>query len=117
MQKKIFTLILVVTIGVLVGVAVVKKQAREPLLREILQRQQTLLQTQTRIERRMDTEEDEDNIIGTEDSRIIQKLQGLENRLAALEVQLKGPRQARGNAGGARQAPQPEDPQKYIISR
>ena len=42
MQKKIVTLILVVTIGILVGVAVVKKQEREPQLRDILQRQQAV---------------------------------------------------------------------------
>lgn len=113
MQKRIFTLALVVIIGVLVGVAVVKKQVREPLLREILQRQQALLQTQTRMEKKISTEED---IAGTGHPQIAQKLQGLVDRITALEAQVKGLQQAGGNAAGARKAPPPEDPTKiYTI--
>lgn len=111
MQKKIFTLILVVTIGVLVGVAVVKKQAREPLLREILQRQQVLLQAQTRVERKISSGE---ALVGAEDLVSTKKLKILEGRIVSLENQIKS-LQAVVKAGGnarARQAPPPEDPSK-----
>lgn len=109
MQKKIFTLVLVVIIGVLAGVAVVKEQAREPLLREILQRQQKVLQAQTRMENKIESGV---GVVGTGDSRDTQRLQKLENRIIVLETQLKtlqeGGKLAGGNAG-ARQGPPPED--------
>jgi protein-disulfide isomerase len=104
MQKKIITLILVVTIGVLVGVTVVKKQAREPLLRGILKSQQIILQTQSRIEKKLDGEKG--NVFSGGSSQVMQKISGLEKRLAALEVQLKDLKKAGGNV---RQAPPPED--------
>ena len=106
MDKKIFTLALVAIIGILLGVGVVKKQTREPILREILQKQQILLQSQMRIENKVSGEE---GAIGMGDSRIAQKLQGLENRIAALETQLKGLPQAPNKARDAYEGPPPED--------
>ncbi|MCK5083305.1 MAG: thioredoxin domain-containing protein [Candidatus Omnitrophica bacterium] len=116
MQKKVFTLVLVVTIGVLTGVAVVKKQTREPLLREILKGQQILLLAQTGIERKLGS--DADRVV--EDLVSTKRFKGLEDRIASLKNQIKSLQEAVKKAGrntaGTRQAPPPEDPSKiYTI--
>jgi len=109
MEKKIFTMVVVVAIGVLVGVTIVTKQAREPLLRELLKRQNTMLQAQNRIEKNLTSPAAGDNRIGA----LLQKQQVLEARLTALETKIKGlegtVQQAKGSGGNVRQAPPPED--------
>ncbi|MBN1870109.1 MAG: thioredoxin domain-containing protein [Candidatus Omnitrophica bacterium] len=109
MQKSIFTLVLVVIIGILLGVAVVKKQAREPLLREILVGQQILLQNQMKMEKRLDRE----GLAEGGGFRVVQNLQELETRITTLESQIKGLQevvnQVKDNAGSARQLPPAED--------
>ena len=104
MQKRIFTLILVVIIGILTGVAVVKKQARDPLLREILNRQQKILQGQARVERKIENQGDVGEM---GDSSMAQRLQKLENRIVVLETQIKALQGAGGGGimDAARQAP------------
>lgn len=114
MQKRIFTLILVAIVGILAGLAVVKKQVREPLLREIIRNQRVLLQSQAKIEKKIN---EENAIVEAKDSPTMVKLQDLETRLAALETQVKGLQEvAKARPGNVPQGPPPEDPNKvYTI--
>lgn len=112
MQNKIFTLILVVIIGVLVGVGVVTKQAREPLLRELLRQQSAVVQTVARVEKTLN------NIIAEDDDDDA-KADGQDNnnlaaRVAVLERQVKNFQNLLQEAGGGAgnlpsQAPPAED--------
>ena len=114
MEKRVFIMILVVIIGVLAGVNIVTRQAREPLLRSLLERQSIMLANQSRIERELNSRQ---NIGGGDNqtANLLQKQQNLETRIAALEAQLKGLQglaqqaQAAGVGGNAPQMPPPED--------
>ena len=53
MEKNFFTLILVVAVGVLLGVGIISKQAREPLLRQIAQQQANIVKTQETIQEKL----------------------------------------------------------------
>jgi protein-disulfide isomerase len=115
MEKRVFLMILVVIIGVLLGVSIVTKQAREPLLREIIQRQGTMFEIQNRIERGLNSRQ---GFVGSGDTQVaalLQKQQELEARVTTLEATLQGvqgfARQAQAQGGGEdfRQAPPPED--------
>ena len=50
MEKKFFTLFLVVVVGILAGVMIISKQARDPLLQRIMKQQAQMLKSQRRIE-------------------------------------------------------------------
>ncbi len=113
MQKRIFTLILVVVIGIFAGVSIVKKQAREPVLRELLKNQNIILQAQRRLEKKLTSGEDITGALVLQDSTAARRLENIEKRLSALEADWKGLqgglKQAKGSAGNTRQAPPPED--------
>jgi protein-disulfide isomerase len=113
MQKRILTLILVVIIGILAGVGIVRKQAREPLLRELLKGQDIILQAQRRLEAKLGSSEGATGSPALQDTAIAQRLQDAENRLSVLEANWKGLQgnlnQINANAGAARQAPPAED--------
>jgi len=113
MQKRIFTLILVVIIGIFAGVSIVKKQAREPLLRELLKGQNIILQAQRKLEKQIMSGENMADAPAPQNSDVSRRLQDIEGRLAILESSWnglqEGLKQAAANAGNARQAPPPED--------
>jgi protein-disulfide isomerase len=94
MERKYFTLILVVVVGVLLGVGVVSKQAKDPLFRQIVQQQSDILKSQQKVEQQL---------VGTEgdpvggSARVLQ----LEQRVALLETQLKMITGGLQQAGGA----------------
>jgi len=105
MEKRIFTLILVVVIGVLVGVGIVTKQGRESLLHDVLERQNAMFEVQKSLEK---------NIASGEDSGVavlVQKQNAMEIRIAALEAKitsLQGVIQQKGSGGNVG-GPPPED--------
>ncbi len=107
MNNKIFTIVLIIIIGILLG-GIVSKQAKDSLLRDLLTKQTEMLSTQKRIESKLTG-----SSAGNGDlSEILGKQQDLERRLSALENQwkgyqqvLKGP-QAKGSPG---QIPPQED--------
>lgn len=116
MGKRIFTLVLVVVVGVLAGVGIVAKQAREPLMRELLRQQATLIQSQRRIEKmitsEIESEENFDEAGGDRIPAVLQRQRDLEARVETLEAQMKGfqavLKPSKGSGGDVRQAP-PED--------
>jgi len=129
MGKRILTLVLVVAAGVFAGVSIVGRQAEAPLLRELLNRQNTLLEKQNKMERVVVAAIKE---LGEEDyeygrrgdgrrlGTLSDKQEMLENRLTALESQLKSLtatlKQVKGNLGNVPQAPPQEDLSKvYTI--
>jgi len=115
MEKRFFTLVLVVALGVLVGIGIVSKQTREPMLRSLSEQQQQILKVQNRIEQKLSASQSQAAQMpsSVDQSGLSGKVQALEQRLAMLEGQMKGIQtliqQAKGNAGQQRQAPPPED--------
>lgn len=86
MGKRIFILVLVVAVGVLLGLNIVSKQARDPLLRELLNRQAAILQTQKNIEKALASKHE----AGSPAVDGSQRQKTLEDRIAALESKLEG---------------------------
>ncbi len=110
MEKRIFTLILVVVIAILVGVGIVTKQTREPILREIMKKQDIIISGQGRNQGDLNPGK------GTSDSQIANlnlRQRNLELRLSAIENKLSGlfngGPQPGGSGGNVRQAPPAED--------
>ena len=74
MENKTFTIFLIVILGIILAAGIVAKQSREPLLRDMVSKQTQILEAQMRMEKSVGPS---------------QKIQDLENRLAALEAKLK----------------------------
>lgn len=85
MGKRIFILVLAVAVGVLLGLNIVSKQARDPLLRELLNRQAAILQTQKNIEKALASKHE----AGSPVVDGSQRQKTLEDRIAALESKLE----------------------------
>ena len=87
MEKRIFTLVLVVVLGVVIGVGVVSKQMKDPVLRELLKQQVAMLNAQQRIETKLSQERG--GMDAGSSALLLQKYQALEQRIASLESQLR----------------------------
>jgi len=111
MEKRIFILILVVVVGVMVGVSIVSKQAKDPFLREVLEQQTSMLRTQKQIVKMIKNEYDGD---GDNNDGSGSKIKQLEARVASLEAQLKGIqdifKQVKAQGGNTAPTPQPSEP-------
>jgi protein-disulfide isomerase len=110
MEKRIFTLIFVVIIGVLVGVGIVSKEGRESLLHDVLEQQNAMLAAQKRFEKSLTSGEAVNQSSGI--SALLQKQIAMEGRIVALEEKFTGLQDAikqAVNGGDARQGPPPED--------
>jgi len=110
MEKRIFTIILVVIIGILVGVSVVSKQGRESLLHDVLERQNAMFEIQKSLEKKIIS--GGGAIQGSGITALLQKQNTMEIRIAALEAKitnLQGNRQQKGSGGNVGQGPPPED--------
>lgn len=107
MEKRIFTLILVVVLGVVIGVGVVSKQMKDPLLRQLLKQQVEMINAQQRMEKHL-TDNPAPFEIGPS-AQFMQKYQVLEQRLAALESQLKNLQAGNAAQPQVPPGPPPED--------
>lgn len=110
MEKRIFTLILVVVIGVLVGVGIVTKQGRESLLHDVLDRQTAMFEVQKSFEKNINSREGSGQGSGV--AAILLKQNAMEVRIAALETKitsLQGALKQKGSGGNVGQGPPPED--------
>ena len=106
MEKRIFTLILVVALGVVIGVGIVSKQMKDPLLRELLKKQVEMLGAQQRMEQKLTSG---GSVEAGSSGQFLQKYQALEQRVAALEAQLTAFQQAGAAAPQPPPGPPPED--------
>ena len=106
MEKRIFTLILVVALGVVIGVGIVSKQMKDPLLRELLKKQVEMLGAQQRMEQKLTSG---GSVEAGSSGQFLQKYQALEQRVAALEAQLTAFQQAGAAASQPPPGPPPED--------
>lgn len=88
MEKRIFTLVLVVVLGVVIGVGVVSKQMKDPVLRELLKQQREMLNAQQRIETKL-SQGGGGADAGSSAALFLQKYQALEQRVASLESRLQ----------------------------
>jgi protein-disulfide isomerase len=107
MERRIFTMILVVIVGVLAGVGIVSKQARDPLLRQLLQNQNDMIKWQNKVEDKIVPAQNLEAVESSRISNLIQTQQSLETRIAALEATVNRLQQAGGNVPPA--GPPPED--------
>jgi len=110
MEKRIFTLILVVVIGVLVGVGIVSKQGRESLLHDVLKGQNAMFKAQKNLAKNITS--GGGAIQGSSVAVLVQKLSAMEIRITALEAKitsLQGARQQKGSGGNVGQGPPPEN--------
>ena len=87
MENRIFTPILVVALGVAIGVGIVTKQMKDPVLRELLKRQVEILSAQQRIETKLS--QGGGGMDAGSSALLLQKYQALEQRIASLESQLR----------------------------
>ncbi|HBR14087.1 MAG TPA: hypothetical protein DD723_00890 [Candidatus Omnitrophica bacterium] len=121
MGRRIFTLVFVAALGILLGVGIVSKQARDPLVKELIEQQTLILQGQKRLEQKL--EEKGLPARGEGDVNVAQLLlrqQVLEGRIAVLESQWKDLEKALKGVGEDRReqaGPPSEDYSKiYDIS-
>ncbi|MCD4780200.1 MAG: thioredoxin domain-containing protein [Candidatus Omnitrophica bacterium] len=111
MDNRLFTLVIVAVLAIMIGLGVVSKQTREPMLREILKQQAMMLKNH---EVFLSQAEEDANSSALRDELQTLKLtqQAFEQRITALEMQFKqfqaGGRPA---AAQARQQP-PQRPQE-----
>lgn len=109
MTKRIVSFVLVATVGVIAGVIIVKKQLRDPLIEELVSKQEAILSGQGRIEENL-LPASGGNVAGTTQlTALLQKQQTLETRVAVLEGQVAGFQKMVDQAKAARQAPPQED--------
>lgn len=111
MERKFFTLFLVVALGVLLGVGIVSKKTKDPLFRQLIQQQSEILKSQERIEKQLSGSP------SGVDSGISSRQQQLEQRIALLEAQLKLLAGGNVNMPGAVQRPQPQMPPQEDLSK
>jgi len=102
-------MIVVAALAVSLGIGIVSRQAREPILRELLKQQTALLKGQIRIQSELGKKQVGSVAYSGDVSRIKQ----LEDRVSLLESQLKGIqnffKQYQAAAGGPQGGPPPED--------
>ncbi|MBI5149721.1 MAG: thioredoxin domain-containing protein [Candidatus Omnitrophica bacterium] len=107
MENRFFTLALAATLAVVVSVGIVSKQTKDPLLRNLLKQQADILGAQQRLEKHLTTGQQPSFEIGPS-AQFMQKYQTLEQRVAALEAQLRTV-QAQAQAPQVPPGPPPED--------
>ncbi len=109
-NNRIFTIILVVIIGVLIGLAILSNQTKSPFMKVIYDQQISLLKGQQQLNDKMDKlskEKKEDaGKLNLQDLLAQQKL--LENRITKLEAQIKA-----GNAGGTKPSAPTRPPEDF----
>ena len=103
MENKPFTLVLVVTVGVLLGAGIVIKQTNDPLLRKIIEQQEKIIKSQSNVEAKLSPSSATETI-----ANLLAKQQAMEQKMVALESQLKM-MQAQKPSAPAPQQPPSED--------
>ena len=108
MENRVFTLALVGALAVVVGVGIVAKQIKDPLLHELVKQQRQMLNAQRRIEKNLTSSQQSAFEVGPS-AQFMQKYQALEQRVAAMETKLTALQQAGAAAPALPPGPPPED--------
>jgi protein-disulfide isomerase len=108
MENRIFTLVLTGVLAVVISVGIVSKQAKDPMLRQLLKQQADILSAQQRVEKHLTTNQQAPFEVGPS-AQFMQKYQTLEQRVAALEAKLTALQQAKAAAPELPPGPPPED--------
>lgn len=108
-EKKIINLGLVVILGILVGAVIVSTQARDPLLKEMLRQQAESLKIQRQIEKKLSSAEQLTAPAALTGGQLGQA-QVLEQRVAALESQLRNLQAVFQQVQARPQQPVPQGP-------
>lgn len=108
-EKKIINLGLVAILGILVGVAIVSTQARDPLLKEMLRQQAESLKIQRQIEKKLSSAQEPTVPAALTGGQLGQD-QALEQRVAALESQLRNLQAVFQQVQARPQPPVPQGP-------
>lgn len=108
MGNRIFTLVLTGILAVVISVGILSRQAKDPILRELLKRQADILGAQQRIEKHLTTGQQPPFEVGPS-AQFMQKYQTLEQRVAALEAKLTALQQAGAAVPQPPPGPPPED--------
>jgi len=115
MQNRLFPLLLATIVGVVLGVAIINKQTKDPVLKELLSQQKSLINSQKVLESKLGAGGADGGL-----ASVIQNQKMLESRLTALEGEWRGFKMAfqkfgmgagpqRGGQMGDNQGPPPED--------
>jgi protein-disulfide isomerase len=104
MDRKFIPIVLVVVVGIVLGVGITTKQARDPLLREILKQQSTIMNSQKKVEGVLSVDGGAE---GSDASLLLKKQAELEQRVAAIETEFKALKDIL--KGAQRQMPPQED--------
>lgn len=105
MEKRIFTLILVVIIGVLAGVGIVSKQGKDSVMNDVSKQLSAVLESQKKLENNF-----AGGGTGGGSLALVQKQNALEAKIAALEAKVTKLEGLVGQGGNnARPTPPPED--------
>ncbi|MCA9401045.1 MAG: thioredoxin domain-containing protein [Candidatus Omnitrophica bacterium] len=120
MDKKLFSLVFVIVLGVLLGLIIVRSQKGDPALKELLQQQTKIMNAQQRMEAKLDT-----GGVGGNDTQVqflVSQINDLRNKVSALESRLnsyekiaKVPQQAAAQAVKNQVPPPPDPEQVYTI--
>ena len=108
MENRIFTLVLTGVLAVVISVGIVSKQAKDPMLRQLLKQQADILGAQQRMEKNLTAGQQPSFEIGPS-AQFMQKYQTLEQRVAAMEAKLTALQQAGAAAPALPPGPPPED--------
>lgn len=115
MQNRLFPLLLATIVGIVLGVAIINKQTKDPVLKELLSQQKSLISSQKALESKLGSGGAEGGL-----ASVIQNQKQLESRLTALEGEWRGFKIAfqkfgmgadpqRGGQMDNNQGPPPED--------
>ena len=117
MDNKLITLVLVAVLAIAIGLAVVSKQTREPLLREILRQQSVLVKNHEYFRKVIESErEGDDEDMDDELETVMMKLRTLEVKVRDLENKLSDIETGKVQQRPQRQGPPQEDySKKYTI--
>lgn len=114
-KSKLLPTIIAIIIGIILGVAVVSKQAKDPLMKEMLTQQKEILGKQSSIEEKLSSSSG-GVMLDTNISSLIERQKKLEARINVLENQWKGLQEVLKQAKAAPPGPPAEDPNKvYTI--
>lgn len=100
MEKRIFTLVFVVALGVLIGTLIAKRQVGDPILQDLALKQSEILKSQSRVEKMLGASGGS-GVSGGQLANVLSKQTVLENRITSLEKRIDMLQALLGQAKGS----------------